>query len=287
MERSSGTGTAIGVRRVGDGVVVDRDEVCRHVRHMDPSALIDRLFVADDPVAVATDWFDGGDDEPDGLVTHAPIGQQEVWAAGVTYRRSRNARKAESTSGADRFYDAVYEARRPELFFKATPHRVVGPGDGVRIRTDSTWDVPEPELALALSRDGRIIGSTIGNDMSSRSIEGENPLYLPQAKLYDACAALGPRLVLGAPPGAEAGIALEIRRGDAVVSAGTTSLAQIHRSFDELVGHLFHDNSFPSGAYLMTGTGIVPDDGFTLEPGDEVAITIDGLGTLVNHVVRG
>lgn len=287
MERPNGTGTTIGVCRVDGGIVVDREEARRVVRHVDPSSLIDRLFVAVDPVAVAAEWFDGGDDDPDGLVARAPIGTQEVWAAGVTYRRSRNARKAESSSGADQFYDAVYEAARPELFLKATPHRVVGPGDGVRIRTDSTWNVPEPELALALSRDGRIIGSTIGNDMSSRSIEGENPLYLPQAKVYDACAALGPRLVLGAPPGAEAGIALEIRREGEIVSAGTTSMAEIHRSFDELVDHLFRDNSFPCGAYLMTGTGIVPDDGFTLEPGDEVAITIDGLGTLANHVVRG
>jgi 2-dehydro-3-deoxy-D-arabinonate dehydratase len=189
-------------------------------------------------------------------------------------------------AGGDVFYDLVYDAERPEIFFKATAHRVVGDGGAVRIRADSTWDVPEPEFTLAVSPAGRIIGYTIGNDMSSRSIEGANPLYLPQAKVYDGCAAIGPRLVLGELPPADTAIHLSISRDGTEVFTGRTALDQIKRRFDELVDYLFRDNSYPAGVLVMTGTGIVPGDDFTLEPGDVVAITIDPVGTLTNHVVR-
>jgi 2-dehydro-3-deoxy-D-arabinonate dehydratase len=217
----------------------------------------------------------------------APLDEQEVWAAGVTYRRSRTARMEESV-GAARFYDLVYEAPRPELFFKATPHRVAGPGMPVRIRRDSNWNVPEPELALVLDSQLRLVGFTIGNDMSSRDIEGENPLYLPQAKVYDGCCALGPciTLLIGMPDPENIGISLLIRRRNSAAFAGKTSVAQLARTFDDLVGYLGRDNSFPRGVILLTGTGIVPEDDFTLEPGDVVEITIDGIGTLVNPVVR-
>jgi 2-dehydro-3-deoxy-D-arabinonate dehydratase len=179
----------------------------------------------------------------------------------------------------------VYEAPRPELFFKATPHRVVGPGQKVRIRHDSRWNVPEPELALLVNPQGLILGFTIGNDMSSRDIEGENPLYLPQAKVYDGCCALGPCVLLASQPlGRETEIAIEIARGGEVAFSGKTSLAQMKRGLQELVDWLFRDNSFPNGAYLLTGTGVVPPDTFTLEPGDDIRITIDPIGTLHNSV---
>ena len=218
----------------------------------------------------------------------APIGAQEVWAAGVTYERSREARVEESSdAGGGSFYDRVYDAERPELFLKATPHRVVGPGGAVRIRGDSQWNVPEPELTLAVSAAGTIFGYTIGNDMSSRDIEGENPLYLPQAKTYAGSAALGPRLVVTAElPPPDTTIAMEIERDGQIVFTGSTGIARIRRPLPSLVEWLFRDNEFPHGCYLMTGTGIVPADDFTLEVGDEVRITIDAVGTLVNHVAR-
>lgn len=216
----------------------------------------------------------------------APIQSQEVWAAGVTYNRSKTARMAESKdSGGGSFYDKVYAAPRPELFFKATPHRVSGPGEPVRLRSDSRWNVPEPELTLAINAQGKIFGYTIGNDMSSRDIEGENPLYLPQAKVYHRSAAIGPCLLVSDE--ALAGhteIGLRIRRGGSEVFSGEITIDQIRRSFAELASFLFRDNSFPHGAYLMTGTGIVPPDHFTLAPGDEIAITIEPIGTLVNPV---
>ena len=215
----------------------------------------------------------------------APIESQEVWAAGVTYLRSRDARIDESKdAGGGTFYDRVYDAARPEIFFKATPSRVVGPGAAVRIRSDSQWNVPEPEVALAINRDGRIFGYTIGNDMSSRDIEGENPLYLPQAKVYAACCALGPGLVVRAPLPPETTIELEITRGDQRVFAGATSLAQMKRGFEELAEYLYRDNVFPHGTYLLTGTGIIPPGEFTLHSGDLVRISIAGLGTLENPV---
>jgi 2-dehydro-3-deoxy-D-arabinonate dehydratase len=216
----------------------------------------------------------------------APIGSQEVWAAGVTYLRSRTARMEESKdAGGGTFYDKVYHAERPELFFKGTPHRVAAPGSPVRIRGDSKWNVPEPELTLAINAHGRIFGYTVGNDMSSRDIEGENPLYLPQAKVYDKSTALGPcLLVTDQSLPTTTTIAIEIRRGGTSVFSGSTKIDQIKRSFTELAGFLFRDNSFPNGTYLLTGTGIVPPDAFTLNSGDEIRITIEPIGTLVNPV---
>ena len=217
----------------------------------------------------------------------APIGHQEVWAAGVTYLRSREARMEESKSaGGGDFYDRGYAAPRPELFFKGTPHRVVGPGGKVRLRADSRWNVPEPELALAVNSRGKIVGYTIGNDMSSRDIEGENPLYLPQAKVYDGSCALGPCvLVQNEPLPRETEIRLEIRRGQDVAFSGKTALTQMKRQFTELVEYLFRDSSFPHGCFLLTGTGIVPPDSFTLQSGDEIRITIEPIGTLRNIVM--
>lgn len=218
----------------------------------------------------------------------APIDEQEVWAAGVTYTRSKAARMEES-EGAAQFYNLVYDASRPELFFKANPHRVVGPDAPVRIRSDARWNVPEPELALVLNSRLRLVGFTIGNDMSSRDIEGENPLYLPQAKLYDQCCALGPGITLldAIPNPAGMGIRLRVERSGETVFTGETSVAQMHRTFDDLIEYLGRDNSFPRGVFLLTGTGIVPGDDFTLRPGDRIEITIDGLGTLQNYVVQG
>ena len=218
----------------------------------------------------------------------APIDQQEVWAAGVTYKRSQSARMEESEDAADA-YDKVYNSPRPELFFKAAPHRVVGHGQPVRIRQDSKWNVPEPEMTLVLNSRMHLVGFTIGNDMSSRDIEGENPLYLPQAKVYNGCCALGPwiTLLIGVPKPEQIGIELRVRRGDAVAFTGKTSIAQMARTFDELIGWLARDNSFPNGAFLLTGTGIVPDSDFTLQPADVVDITIDDIGTLSNPVVQG
>mgnify|MGYP002624033734 CR=1 FL=1 len=219
----------------------------------------------------------------------APVVSQAVWAAGVTYYRSRDARMEESAAaGGGSFYDRVYDAPRPELFMKATPHRVVGHRGKVRIRQDSRWNVPEPELALCVNARGRIVGYTVGNDMSSRDIEGENPLYLPQAKVYDQSAALGPGvLITNDPLPPETTIALAITRDGKTVFAGDTQIAQIKRPLQSLVDYLYRDNSFPQGCFLMTGTGVIPDNDFTLEPGDEVSITIDHVGTLSNTVVRG
>jgi 2-dehydro-3-deoxy-D-arabinonate dehydratase len=215
-----------------------------------------------------------------------PMQSQELWAAGVTYLRSKVERQEESKdAGGGDFYQRVYEAERPEIFFKATRHRVVGHGGQVRIRADSSWNVPEPELTLALNRRGQIVGYTIGNDMSSRSIEGENPLYLPQAKTYDGCAALGPCiLVLETPFPLDSTIAISIARSGATIFAGTVSTSAIQRRFEDLAGFLFRECSFPQGALLMTGTGIVPAAPFTLEHGDVVSITIEHIGDLVNQV---
>ena len=216
----------------------------------------------------------------------APIAAQEVWAAGVTYYRSRDARIQESkSSGGGDFYDRVYSAERPELFFKATPHRVVGPHGKVAIRDDASWSVPEPELALLITPSGRIVGYTIGNDMSSRDIEGENPLYLPQAKLYHRACALGPCiLVSDSPMPRSTEIQLAILRNGNSEFSGSTTLDSLKRDPASLVEFLYRNNSFPSGSFLLTGTGIVPPDSFTLEYGDEIHITITGIGTLVNYV---
>jgi len=215
-----------------------------------------------------------------------PIGSQEVWAAGVTYFRSRDARMEESkVAGGGNFYDRVYHAARPELFFKATPHRVVGSGAKVAIRDDSFWSVPEPELTLFISPGGKITGYTVGNDMSSRDIEGENPLYLPQAKVYDRSCALGPCVLVSedALP-ASTEIRIEIRRQGEVVFSGATTLAEMKRKPEELVGYLYRHSSFPNGCFLLTGTGIVPPDSFTLKFDDEISITIPPIGTLSNTV---
>lgn len=247
----------------------------------------DALFTARRPLALTEQAFAQGV-PVDGPGAAWPLIQsQEVWAAGVTYFRSRTARMEESkTSGGGDFYDRVYEADRPELFLKATPHRVAAPGGGVRIRSDSKWNVPEPELTLAINSAGKIFGFTLGNDMSSRDIEGENPLYLPQAKCYDRSAALGPCLVVTDTLPDPAGVLrIEILRGRATVFAGETTLDQIKRPLPSLAEWLYRENMFPFGAYLMTGTGIVPPDAFTLHLGDEIRITLDAVGTLSNLVV--
>ncbi len=216
----------------------------------------------------------------------APIQNQEIWASGVTYYNSKLGREAESKeAGGGAFYGKVYEADRPELFFKATAARSVGSGGEVRIREDSTWDVPEPELTLVITSSGKIVGYTIGNDMSSRSIEGENPLYLPQAKTYDGCAGLGPCIyVSDAPLPLTTEIQLEINRKGDTVFSDSICIDQIKRKFEDLVGYLYKECSFPYGSFLMTGTGIVPSTDFTLEKGDEVKITIMPIGTLINTV---
>jgi 2-dehydro-3-deoxy-D-arabinonate dehydratase len=216
----------------------------------------------------------------------APVVSQEVWAAGVTYYRSRNARMEESEiAGGGSFYDRVYAAERPELFFKATGRRVVGPGGAVRIRSDAKWSVPEPELTLLINPAGTIVGYTAGNDMSSRDIEGENPLYLPQAKVYDGSCALGPCILLSQEPlEKSAAIELEIARDGENIFTGATTLAELKREPAELAKFLFRDSSFPCGVFLMTGTGIVPENNFTLASGDMIRITIEGIGTLENHV---
>ncbi|HLI05625.1 MAG TPA: fumarylacetoacetate hydrolase family protein [Ktedonobacteraceae bacterium] len=218
----------------------------------------------------------------------APIdGETEVWAAGVTYKRSEEARMEES--GTPDIYARVYTAQRPELFFKANPRRVAGPGAPIAIRADSTWDVPEPELALVINASGEIIGYTIANDMSSRSIEGENPLYLPQAKVYANCCALGPGITptWEIPDPYNLTIGLTIEREGHVYWQGETSTGALKRRFDELVSYLFLENDFPDGAILCTGTGLVPESQFTLQPGDIVQITINPTGILRNPVVRG
>jgi 2-dehydro-3-deoxy-D-arabinonate dehydratase len=265
--------------RTAGGTVAQRGEDFFLLAGID----FDEVFRQHDPAA----WLEGQlsygkpVDRPAEVL--APIQSQEVWAAGVTYLRSRNARMEESQDGGS-VYDRVYAAERPEIFFKATPHRVVGTGAAVRIRADSFWNVPEPEVVLAINRQGKIFGYTIGNDMSSRDIEGENPLYLPQAKVYAGCCALGPGLEVREALSPETTIAIAILRAGAEVFSGQTSLTQMKRTFPELAGWLCREQEFPVGCYLLTGTGLVPPNDFTLAHGDEVAITIAGLGTLRNTV---
>ncbi|GAB3717449.1 hypothetical protein GCM10027592_59560 [Spirosoma flavus] len=249
--------------------LVNRDDLYSHLQQLTQVAT---------PSPTYHDWVQAG--------LLAPIGRQEVWASGVTYLRSRDARMEESKkAGGDNFYDRVYDADRPELFFKATPERVVGPGANVRIRADSTWNVPEPELTLFITSSGKIVGYTCGNDMSSRSIEGENPLYLPQAKSYDGSAALGPCLYIPESPLAPTTeIRLEIIRNGQAVFTQSIAISQMKRQHTELVSFLYRECSFANGCFLMTGTGIVPTDDFTLRSGDEISITIDAIGTLTNVV---
>lgn len=216
----------------------------------------------------------------------APIVSQEIWASGVTYLRSKTARMEESKdAGGGDFYDRVYDAERPEIFFKATAARTVGHFQDIRIRKDSKWNVPEPELTLFVNNQNQIVGYTIGNDVSSRDIEGENPLYLPQAKSYDKSAAIGPcLLVLEEPISRDTDISVEILREEKTVFEGKTQLSQMKRELPELVEYLTRECSFPQGVFLMTGTGTVPPDDFTMISGDVVKISIDNIGTLINKV---
>jgi len=215
-----------------------------------------------------------------------PVDRQEIWAAGVTYQRSKKARMEESDFSATA-YDRVYDAPRPEIFFKSLPEKVAGPGDPVGIRKDASWNVPEPELALVINSVGRIVGFTIGNDMSSRDIEGENLLYLPQAKVYDRSCAIGPVILVGTTESEirECVISMTIHRDEACVFQGETSLNHIKRPFEELAGYLCRSQSFPTGAILLTGTGVVPGDHFTLHAGDLIRIDVTGIGRLENHVI--
>ncbi len=217
----------------------------------------------------------------------APIDRQEVWAAGVTYKRSQVARMQESESAATH-YDKVYTAPRPEIFFKATPNRVSGPGEPLRVRADSNWSVPEPELALVISPTKKLVGFTVGNDMSARDIEGENPLYLPQAKVYNGCCGLGPFVLIPETPVDRAAtkIRLRIDRGGSTVFSGETDLSQMKREFPELIDWLMRENDLATGAFLLTGTGVVPPDDFTLLDGDVSSIEITGIGTLTNPIVK-
>ncbi|EGF29341.1 fumarylacetoacetate hydrolase family protein [Rhodopirellula baltica] len=247
------------------------------------------ILAAENPLAAAGSL---GRDQPiainDSTQWLPPIDQQEVWAAGVTYKRSQTARMEESEAAAS-CYDQVYNADRPEIFFKATPSRVSGHHQPLRIRTDAKWNVPEPEITLVLSPSLKIVGLTVGNDMSSRDIEGENPLYLPQAKCYDQCAGLGPWIALmDELPSVDAiTVDLKIVRDGSVVFDQATSAAEMARKFEDLVQWLGRDNTMADGAFLMTGTGIVPTSDFTLLPDDVVNITIGGVGTLSNRIVQG
>ena len=272
--------------RTASGIVIERDGSLCLVEGVE----WDEIIACDDPAPLLARVLQNAPTtSPEALAPsslRAPIGTQEVWAAGVTYFRSRTARMAEAKAGGGGdFYDRVYSALRPELFFKATARRVVGPGQPVRVRSDSRWSVPEPELALAINARGRIIGYTIGNDMSARDIEGENPLYLPQAKVYSESCALGPCVLLtteALPP--DTSIELRIQRADTVAFAGATTLASLKRGVQELADYLFRDNAFPTGCVLLTGTGVVPPDDFSLQSGDVIAITIPPIGTLENMV---
>lgn len=240
-----------------------------------------------DPAAFTQKWRSNAGLNLGAITILAPIDQQEVWAAGVTYKRSQSARMEESETAAD-CYDRVYRSPRPELFFKASPHRVSGPNEPLRIRHDSQWNVPEPELTLVLNSRLELVGFTIGNDMSSRDIEGDNPLYLPQAKVYDQCCGLGPcvTLVDAMPPIAATEISLTIARDGKSVFSDNIGLDQMARRFDDLIGWLGRDQSFPNGVFLLTGTGIVPDSSFTLAADDIVEISISGIGTLRNRIVQ-
>lgn len=275
------------IYRTKKGIVVEKNQELYVVNEQDWDVFINddelyqkltRLLADRKPDAQAHDWI-----TTDLL---PPIANQEVWASGVTYYRSKLGRQEESKdSGGGTFYEKVYLAERPELFMKSTGPRVVGHLQNVRIRKDSIWNVPEPELTLLISSSGKILGYTIGNDMSSRSIEGENPLYLPQAKVYDGATSLGPGVLVSSEPlPASTTISLEIIRDSSLVFSDSITIDQIKRSFSQLVEFLYREYSFPSGAFLMTGTGIVPDQSFTLQPGDSIKIHIEGIGTLINAV---
>jgi 2-dehydro-3-deoxy-D-arabinonate dehydratase len=261
-----------------------------HVTDLTPAGIttLSHVLESADPVAV----LNGVDRQTlprlalAGVMLRPPIERQEVWAAGVTYLRSKTARMEESDFSATA-YDRVYDAERPEIFFKAIAEKVVPTGEAVGIRRDAKWNVPEPELALVINSRGQIVGCSIGNDMSSRDIEGENLLYLPQAKVYDRSCALGPWICLGVKEAdvRDWTVRSTIVRGGAPVFSGETRLGNIKRSFDELAGYLCRSQSFPHGAVLLTGTGIVPPDDFTLHEHDVVEIEITPIGVLRNSVV--
>ena len=271
-------------RSAKEAVIAVGHRVYRH-----GSFSFDGVFQAEDPPRYLQEAIREATPAGDDALSHGawlpPLETQEVWAAGVTYFRSREARMAESEkAGGDVFYDKVYRADRPELFFKATAARARGHGAPIRIREDSTWDVPEPELTIAINSHGRVFGYTIGDDVSSRSIEGENPLYLPQAKVYRGSCALGPALCVGDPLPPRATIQLGIHRHGQPAFEDAIALSQLKRSLKELAQYLFRENEFPVGCWLMTGTGIVPPNDFTLQSGDLVRISIEGLGVLENVV---
>jgi 2-dehydro-3-deoxy-D-arabinonate dehydratase len=274
------------IYRTMDGIILEKDHSFRNL--VVTTSWNDLVNRDDLHNFLVNEWKNAEplENGPDPSRLLAPIGSQEIWAAGVTYYSSRLARMEESKdSGGGDFYSRVYVADRPEIFFKATPARTVGPGKDFRIRKDSTWDVPEPELTLFATSNAKIVGYTIGNDVSSRSIEGENPLYLPQAKTFDGCACLGPCLyVPEAPLEKSTQITLTIERNEEVVFSDETQLDQMKRTPEELIGFLFRETSFPGGVFLMTGTGIVPGTDFTLKPKDKVSITIESIGTLINFV---
>jgi 2-dehydro-3-deoxy-D-arabinonate dehydratase len=283
MHRRSGETDKVRLYRNKHGLVAEHDG-----KFYNSNATLDDLIGADDLeqqiLRLLPSWKPVEKPDPGELC--APVGSQEVWAAGVTYFRSRTARMEESKSAAGGdFYDRVYHAERPELFFKSTAERVVGPNQKVAIRNDAKWSVPEPELALLVNPAGKIVGYTAANDMSSRDIEGENPLYLPQAKVYDRSCAIGPAILASNRPiDTSTEIRMEILRGGATEFSDSITLASMKRTLDVLVEYLYRNTSFPHGCFLLTGTGIVPPDAFTLHPGDEIRISIAGIGTLVNHV---
>lgn len=268
------------------GILIKKEDDCYRIEENWDSFVNDddlfnkmqKISQENDPIECGQDLIDSG--------LEAPIGSQELWASGVTYLRSKQGRQEESkTAGGADFYQHVYEAERPEIFFKANANRIVGNGGKVRIRKDSTWDVPEPELTLLITTHEKIVGYTIGNDMSSRSIEGENPLYLPQAKTYDGCAALGPCIyVTQKPLPKNTLIEMKIKRKGAVVFEGDVEISRIKRGFKELASFLYRECTFPNGSFLMTGTGIVPTGDFTLQSGDVISITVDLIGSLINEV---
>jgi 2-dehydro-3-deoxy-D-arabinonate dehydratase len=268
---------------------VEDDRIRRLIQPDGRSMALSRLLHAPEPDAAIEQLIDPKADAfpLDRVELLAPIDEQEVWAAGVTYRRSQTARMEESAAAAS-CYDRVYTADRPELFLKATAARVCGPKEPLRIRSDSHWTVPEPELVLVLAPDMQLVGFTIGNDMSSRDIEGENPLYLPQAKIYRQSCSIGPWITLGPnlPEGSATLIDMTIERAGEPVFVGSTSVAEMRRTFEDLIDYLGRDNEFPNGVMLLTGTGIVPPNDFSLQHGDLVDIRIDGLGTLSNPVVK-
>lgn len=278
--RSSSGEVAVGV--VGEDLITPLD------LERGPTSLAEILEAIDPRAVVGSLSENSTRIELTEVALLSPVDGQEVWAAGVTYKRSRAARMEESETAAS-WYDRVYTAERPELFMKATPHRVAGHGQPLRIRADSKWNVPEPELTLVLNSRLELVGFTIGDDMSSRDIEGANPLYLPQAKIYNQSAGLGPWITLAdaMPPPDQVDIHMVIRRGSEAAFEARVSVGEMARSFDELIDWLGRENSFPNGAFLMTGTGIVPESDFTLQPGDVVDISIDGIGTLSNPVVMG